>query len=85
LNKSGSGNIATGDVYTTYKNLCNKLGITSLTQRRISDLLSELDMLGIINARVISKGRYGRTRSISIDLSAHVQDQIDSFLKEKFY
>ncbi len=85
LNKTSSGNIATGDVYTTYKTICNKIGLTSLTQRRISDLLSELDMLGIINARVISKGRYGRTRSISIDLSTHVQDQIDSFLKEKFY
>jgi Cdc6-like AAA superfamily ATPase len=26
-----------------------------LTQRRVSDILAEFDMLGIINARVISK------------------------------
>ncbi|MFO1535622.1 MAG: cell division control protein Cdc6, partial [Thermoplasmatota archaeon] len=37
-----------------------------LTQRRITDLISELDMLGIFTARVISKGRYGRTREIQM-------------------
>ncbi|MCK4247835.1 MAG: cell division control protein Cdc6, partial [Methanomicrobia archaeon] len=37
-----------------------------LTQRRISDLISELDMLGILNARIVSKGRYGRTREIRV-------------------
>ena len=85
MHKNNGNNIATGDVYTNYKKLCNKLGITSLTQRRVSDLISELDMLGILNARVISKGRYGRTRNISIDLSDNVLNQIESFLKEKFY
>ncbi len=85
MHKNNGNNIATGDVYASYKNLCSKLGITSLTQRRVSDLISELDMLGILNARVISKGRYGRTRSISLDLSDNVLGQIESFLKEKFY
>ena len=32
----------------------------------MSDILSELDMLGVITARVISKGRYGRTREIML-------------------
>jgi cell division control protein 6 len=35
----------------------------------VADLISELDMLGIITARVISKGRYGRTREIKISSS----------------
>jgi len=57
----------TGEVYCVYKKLCGKICIEALTQRRISDLLAELDSLGIINSIVVSKGRYGRTREIKID------------------
>jgi len=56
----------TGDLYNVYKQLCPKAGMDVLTQRRIADLISELDMLGIITARVISKGRYGRSKEITM-------------------
>jgi cell division control protein 6 len=39
-----------------------------VTQRRVTDLISELDMLGIVNAVVVSKGRYGRTKEISLSV-----------------
>lgn len=58
--------IFTGEVYELYKKYCSRLGLRPLTQRRVSDILSEFDMLGIITARVISKGRYGRTREIML-------------------
>jgi cell division control protein 6 len=61
--------ITTGEVYEIYKILAKKTRIDSLTQRRVTDLISELDMLGIITARVISKGRYGRTRDIKMSSS----------------
>ncbi len=61
--------IFTGDVYNLYKKLSSDVGLKPLTQRRMSDLIAELDMLGIINAKVISKGRYGRTREISMTIS----------------
>ena len=64
-----SGVITTGEVYEIYKDLCRKTRMDPLTQRRVADLISELDMLGIITARVISKGRYGRTREIKISSS----------------
>jgi len=68
--KTGTtGAITTGEVYEIYKGLCKKIRMDSLTQRRVADLISELDMLGIITARVISKGRYGRTRDIRISSS----------------
>ncbi|MEM4472100.1 MAG: ORC1-type DNA replication protein [Archaeoglobaceae archaeon] len=57
----------TGEVYCIYKKLCSKIGVEALTQRRISDLISELDSLGIINSVIVSKGRYGRTREMRID------------------
>ncbi|MBI2507809.1 ORC1-type DNA replication protein [Candidatus Woesearchaeota archaeon] len=58
--------VFTGDAYGVYKDNCKLCGLKPLTQRRVSDIIAELDMLGIINARVISKGRYGRTREISL-------------------
>ena len=64
--KKGNEKFFTGDVYEVYMNLCIKCGLKPLTQRRLSDLIAELDMLGIINAKVISKGRYGRTKEIGL-------------------
>ncbi len=58
----------TGEVYELYQTICRRTKLSPLTQRRVSDILAEFDMLGIINAKIISKGRYGRTREISITL-----------------
>jgi cell division control protein 6 len=60
----GDGKLTTGDLYETYKELCQCTSMAILTQRRITDLISELDMLGIIHARVKSFGRGGRTKEI---------------------
>ncbi len=68
LEKEGAHNINTGEVYNVYKQLCGKLDADVLTQRRVTDLISELDMLGIVNAVVVSKGRYGRTKEISLSV-----------------
>src|SRR5690349_4236584 len=57
----GIHTLTTGEVFDIYKELCRATGCDVLTQRRITDLIGELDMLGIFTARVISKGRYGRT------------------------
>ncbi|HIK00228.1 TPA: orc1/cdc6 family replication initiation protein [archaeon] len=62
------GDISTGDIFEIYGKLCKKYNLTPLTQRRVSDLISELEMLGLIGANIISKGRYGRTRTISLDV-----------------
>ncbi|MBS3172230.1 ORC1-type DNA replication protein [Candidatus Woesearchaeota archaeon] len=64
--KKGKEKFFTGDVYEIYLGLCDKVGLKPLTQRRLSDLIAELDMLGIINAKVISMGRYGRTKEIGL-------------------
>ena len=68
--------MTTGEVFDIYKELCKKARYDILTQRRITDLISELDMLGIITARVISKGRYGRTREIRVPSSSNDLMQI---------
>ncbi|MEM5792851.1 MAG: ORC1-type DNA replication protein [Candidatus Aenigmatarchaeota archaeon] len=74
-------NIQTGDVYGIYENRCKEHGLSPLTQRRVSDLISELDMLGIINAKITSFGRYGRTREIKLSVSNDVKDKIKKTLE----
>lgn len=68
--------VFTGEVYDLYQSLCGRIGLRPLTQRRISDIVGELDMLGIINAKVISKGRYGRTREITLSTNDELTHQI---------
>lgn len=64
--EAGNDRLTTGDVYTTYHNLCKRTGLTPLSQRRVTDIISELDMQGLVNARVKSFGRGGRTKEISL-------------------
>lgn len=69
LSEAGFKKFTTGEIFTVYKSLCKKVELDVLTQRRISDLISELDMMGIITSIIISKGRYGRTREIKLDVA----------------
>lgn len=57
--------LSTGEVYGLYMDLCRSTSLHPLTQRRVSDIIADLDMQGVINAKIISKGRYGRTRDIT--------------------
>ena len=74
--------IFTGEIYEFYKQLCSRVGLRPLTQRRISDILAELDTLGIINTKVISKGRYGRTREIVLSVNGSTIPPIKKILEE---
>jgi len=75
----------TGEMYEVYKKLCAQLNLSPLTQRRISDIVSELDMLGIINAKIISKGRYGRTREISMSLAEDLSHKIKATMEKELH
>lgn len=72
----------TGDLYGVYKDYTLKAELKPITQRRVSDIIAEFDMLGIINAKVISKGRYGRTREITIAVPPTTISKIKDILKE---
>jgi len=74
----------TGDVFETYTEICSANGMKPLTQRRISDLIGELDMLGIITARVVSNGRYGRTRDISMAVKDDGLMRVKNLMVERF-
>lgn len=69
LNKANINRAITGDIYEVYNELCAGLGVTPLTQRRLGSLVNELDSMGLLNAKVISMGRYGRTKKIRLEIS----------------
>jgi len=77
-----TGKIFTGDVYNVYQDLCKRINMEILTQRRVGDILSEFDMLGIINAKVISKGRYGRTKEIKLAIPQTITEKIKNILRD---
>ena len=60
--------IATGESYDTYKSFCNRTTLRPLTARAFGDLLAELNMYSFLRSRVLSRGRYGRTREIALNL-----------------
>jgi archaeal cell division control protein 6 len=66
LNKS---NATTGEIYDVYNELCGEFGAGLLTQRRLGSLVNELDSMGLVNAKVVSMGRYGRTKKIRLEIS----------------
>ncbi len=82
LTEKGNNQIFTGDIFEVYKDLSAKVGLKPLTQRRISDIIAELDMMGMINAKVVSKGRYGRTREITLAIPGSTVPIIKQTLKE---
>ncbi len=84
LTDKASDCIYTGDVFDLYVTFCDKVGLKPLTQRRISDLIAELDMLSIINTKVISRGRHGKTRTIRLALSGKVHSRVAEFLNSEF-
>ena len=72
-----NGQQTTGEVYNTYRLICKRFNVEQLTQRRVGHIISELDMQGLINAKVVSLGRQGRTRYISLAIE---QNQVDNAL-----
>ena len=77
LFKKGSFKVTTGQAYEIYQTICTNQKYRPLTQRRFCDMISFLDLYGLINARVVSMGRYGKTREIMSSLPEPV---IENFL-----
>jgi len=74
--------LTTGSIYEKYQEVAQSINIDVLSQRRISDLINELDVLGIINSKIVSRGRYGRTKEVSYAVPRNL---ISSVLNKSSY
>ncbi len=76
--KTKNGSIGTGEAYDAYKVFCQRAKLRPLTGRAFGDLVSELDIYSLLRSRVLSRGRYGRTREIVLDLPRGLTKKIYS-------
>ena len=67
-----SPNISTGDIYSGYKSLCKTIHQNELTQRRITQMLSEIELSGLISGRMIHQGIHGNTKKFNLTISAEL-------------
>lgn len=76
--------VGTGETYDAYQKFCERSGLRKMTGRAFGDLLGELDMYSLIRSRILSRGRYGRTREITLDVSDDVTDKLYATVRMNF-
>ncbi len=76
--------VHTGDVYDKYKSLAERINGSALSQRRFSDILNSLDLYCLIRARIVSHGRYGKTRQIENPLGKDLACKILDCISRSF-
>jgi len=67
-----AGGSSTGEIYSSYKGLCKVVGRDELTQRRITQMLSEIELSGIITGRLVHQGIHGRTKKYKLTISSEM-------------
>ncbi|MEJ2261072.1 MAG: AAA family ATPase, partial [Nitrosopumilaceae archaeon] len=67
-----AGGQSTGEIYSSYKALCKTVGRDELTQRRVTQMLSEIELSGIITGRLIHQGIHGRTKKYKLTISSEM-------------
>jgi len=67
-----AGGSSTGEIYSSYKGLCKVVGRDELTQRRVTQMLSEIELSGIITGRLIHQGIHGRTKKYKLTVSSEM-------------
>jgi len=76
----------TGVLYNYYEQFVAKnLNAKPITPRRFSEILSELDLMGLIKAEINYLSGRGKTRFISLPLKKDVQKEILELLKEEIF
>jgi len=84
VNRAKGEPVGTGDAYEAYKSFCERTAVRVMTGRAFGDLLDELDMYSLLRSRVLSRGRYGRTREITLDLSDELLAKIYEAVRMNF-
>lgn len=68
----------TGSIYNVYKEMCRKIQQKELSYRRITQMLSEIEMSGLISSRLVHQGVHGNTKKFKLTIS-------QSIVKETLY
>lgn len=67
-----STGMTTGEIYATYRGLCKSTRQKELTQRRVTQMLAEIELSGIISGRLVSQGMHGRSKKYRLSVSTDI-------------
>jgi len=82
LNNNREGTVFTGEVYGHYQKLCSQNNFEVLTSRRVNDIIHEFMMLGIIDVKIISKGRGGRMSEIKLTITESLINKAKKLIED---
>jgi cell division control protein 6 len=63
---------STGEIFQTYKGLCKALRQKEITQRRVTQILGDIELSGLITGKIIHQGMHGRTKKYNLTIHPDV-------------
>jgi cell division control protein 6 len=63
---------STGEIFQTYKGLCKALRQKEITQRRVTQILGDIELSGLITGKITHQGMHGRTKKYNLTIHPDV-------------
>jgi len=63
---------STGEIYHAYKGLCKALRQKEITQRRVTQILGDIELSGLITGKIVHQGMHGRTKKYNLTIHPDV-------------
>ena len=63
---------STGEIYQAYKGLCKTIRQKEITQRRVTQILGDIELSGLITGKIIHQGMHGRTKKYNLTIQPDV-------------
>ncbi len=82
LNFQGKRKMLINEIFEEYERVVDKTGFSSLTLRRVTDIIQTLEVFGILSGVLIYKGRHGRIKEIFMNVDHEIVWSV--VLEDKF-
>jgi cell division control protein 6 len=63
---------STGEIYQAYKSLCKTIRQKEITQRRVTQILGDIELSGIITGKIVHQGMHGRTKKYNLTIQTDI-------------
>jgi cell division control protein 6 len=63
---------STGEIFQAYKGLCKALRQKEITQRRVTQILGDIELSGLITGKIVHQGMHGRTKKYNLTIHPDV-------------
>lgn len=63
---------STGEIFQAYKGLCKAIRQKEITQRRVTQILGDIELSGLITGKIVHQGMHGRTKKYNLTIHPDV-------------